>query len=174
MANLSRTWKQSVSIMFWSRYAWGHRLCTNLTGSWVGHRACLPGNKPVFQCETTCWIRYQSKLQGTKRTEVPEFCYWSFHSQFQLKWHVCLHSSPPTYSYCGQHITVSNSYLSWITLKVKYHQKTQNFSCFSVFTKIRDLLTVLTCMKSYLSKQRNFTLKAISWMSIKFCTGSLH
>jgi len=48
------------------------------SGSWVDHRACLDvvakkkkipflaGNKPFFQCETTCQLRCQSKLQGTK------------------------------------------------------------------------------------------------------------
>ena len=114
------------------------------SGNCVGHKAgldaewggevkknpLLPRNKPVFQCETTCWFRYQRKLQGTKWIEVPEFCYWSFHSHsFSWRGNICSHSSPQTYSCFGQHTTVSNSYLSWCTLRVKYHQKTLNFSC---------------------------------------------
>jgi hypothetical protein len=98
------------------------------------------------------------------------------HSTPSFSWsgNICLHSSPQTYSYFGQHTTVSNSYLSWITLRVKYHQKTLKFKCFSVFINITDLLTVLMCMKSYLSKHWNCTLKPISWMSVKFGIGSLH
>jgi hypothetical protein len=132
----------------------------------------LPGNKPVFECETTCWLRSSYKIQN--KLKCHNFVIGHFTPSFSWSGNICLHSSPQTYSYFGQHTTVSNSYLSWITLRVKYHQKTLNFGHFSVVIKIRDRLTVLMCMKSYLSKHWNFTLKPISWMSKKFGIGSLH
>ena len=83
------------------------------------------------------------KVTRYKMNWVPEFCYWSFHSHsFSWRSNICSHSSPQSYSYFSQHTTVSNSYLSWFTLRVKYHQPLK-FSCFTVFIKIRDLLTVL-------------------------------
>ena len=69
---------------------------------------------------------------------------------------ICLHFSPQTYSHFDQHNTFSKSYLSWITLRVKYHQKSLNISSFTVFIKIRDLLTVLMCTKSYLDQTLKF------------------
>lgn len=100
-----------------------------------------------------------------------EFCYWSFHSQFQLKW---------------QHLSAifsSNLLIFWSAghglqiLLIMNHFKckispenTKLLTIFSVFVKFRDHLTVLTNMKSCLSK----TLKPILFTSIKFGIGSLH
>ena len=80
------------------------------------------------------------------------------HSTPSFSWrsNICLHSSPQPYSHFSQHTTFSNSYLSWITLRVKYHHKILNFSSFTVFIKIRDLLTLLMYMKSYLIQSLKF------------------
>jgi hypothetical protein len=83
----------------------------------------LPGNKPVFQCQTTCWLRYQSKLQGTKKLKCKRSVIGHPTPTFSWSGNICLHSSPQTYSCFGQHATVFKSYLLWITLSVEYHQK---------------------------------------------------
>jgi hypothetical protein len=172
--------------MFWSCYTWGHRLSTNLTGSWVGHRACLSAvakNKNTTPVrKQTCLPTSDNLLAQVSKQATRYKINWSARFlllviplpvSVEVATFVCTLILKPI------HILASMPQSSNLTyheslLSVKYHQETWNLSFLSVFIKFRDLLTVLTYMKSYLSKHWNFTLKPISCVSIKFGIESLH
>jgi hypothetical protein len=78
--------------MFWSRYAWGRRLSTDLTGSWVGHRACLDAvakKKQTHSCRETSLSSNVRQLAGSDIKE-------SYKVQNKLKYQsfVIGHSTP--------------------------------------------------------------------------------
>jgi len=100
--------------MFWSYYAWGHRLSTNLTGGWVGHRACLDvvakKKKNTHSCQETNLSSNVRQLAGSgikarykvqNKLKCQSFVIVQSPTSFSWSGNICLHSSPQTYSYFG-------------------------------------------------------------------------
>jgi len=108
--------------------------------NWVGHTASLDGvaKKKTHSCQETCLTSNVRQLAGSGIKE-------SYKVQNELKCQsFVIGNSTPTVWVEGAtfvrtlllkpiHISASipqsSSYL-WFTLRVKYHQKTLNFSCF--------------------------------------------